>query len=82
MRRNSSTPDPAWAKPGHASSRELAVATADIGCKRATGLVAARSAADKGVQLDAIAAHRRDFDRFRRARDAELRAARQVVGNG
>ncbi|WP_431932909.1 hypothetical protein [Nonomuraea jabiensis] len=48
----------------------------------ATGLVAARSAADKAVQLDAIAAHRRDFDRFRRARDAELRVARQVTGNG
>jgi hypothetical protein len=74
--------DPAWARSAHASPREIAVAEADVGCKRATGLVAAWSTADKAVQLDAIAAHRGDFDRFRHARDAELRAARQVIANG
>jgi len=74
--------DPAWTRSAHASPREIAVAEADVGCKRATGLVAVWSTADRAVQLDAIAAHRRDFDRFRRARDAELRAARQIIENG
>lgn len=74
--------DPAWGRSGQASPREIAVADADVGCKRTTGLVAAWSAADRAVQLDAIAAHRGDFDRFRQARDVELRAAQQVIGSG
>ncbi|WP_344896063.1 hypothetical protein [Nonomuraea antimicrobica] len=74
--------DPAWARSAQPSPREIAVAKADVGCKRTTGLVAAWSTADSHVQLDAIATHRADFDRFRQARDAELRAAEQVIGNG
>ncbi|MEW9556463.1 hypothetical protein [Nonomuraea sp. NPDC050783] len=74
--------DPAWMKSDLTSPREIAVAVADVECKQTTGLVAVWSAADKAVQLDAIAAHRGDFDRFRDARDAELRAARRIIGNG
>ncbi|MEV0616261.1 hypothetical protein AB0I81_23300 [Nonomuraea sp. NPDC050404] len=70
--------DPAWTSSAQASPREIAAARADVGCKRATGLVAAWSAAEKAVQLDAIAAHRAEFDRFRQARDAELGAARRL----
>ncbi|WP_155126921.1 hypothetical protein [[Actinomadura] parvosata] len=72
--------DRAWASSARPAPREIAVAVADVVCKRATGLVATWSAADQAVQLAAIAAHRTDFARFRQARDAELRAARQVIG--
>ncbi|MCK2220239.1 hypothetical protein MF672_041540 [Actinomadura sp. ATCC 31491] len=73
--------DPAWSRYPQAGPGELAAATADVGCKRATGLVATWSAADEAVQLRAIAAHRDAFDRFRRAREAELDAARKVIGH-
>ncbi len=71
--------DPAWALSKEATAPEIAVAEADVGCKRATGLIAVWSAAEEAAQLAVIAAHREDFDLFRRARDAELGAARKVV---
>ncbi|GAA0948485.1 hypothetical protein [Nonomuraea longicatena] len=73
--------DPAWTRSAQAAPQEIAVAEADVGCKRKTDLVAVWSSAESKVQLDAIATHRADFDRFRQARDAELRAAEQVIGN-
>ena len=74
--------DPTWARSTQASRREIAVADTDVSCKRATGLVATWSTAEKTVQLATIAAHHSDFAQFRQARDAELRTARQAIENG
>ncbi|GLW09168.1 hypothetical protein Misp01_42970 [Microtetraspora sp. NBRC 13810] len=73
--------DPAWARSGRASPREIAVAEADVGCKRQVGLVALWSAAEQRIQRAAVAAHPEDFRLFLRAREAELRNARQVIAD-
>ncbi|WP_407562665.1 hypothetical protein [Streptomyces sp. 184] len=55
--------DPAWnldAK--RVTSREIAVAVADVGCKRESDLVAVRAAAERRIQQDLIA---REPGRFR-----------------
>ncbi|SKA02251.1 hypothetical protein SAMN02745673_02195 [Marinactinospora thermotolerans DSM 45154] len=71
--------DPAWAETEEASSREVAVAGADVLCKAETDLVAVWNAVEDEIQREVIDANPGDFALFGRVRDAELDAAREVI---
>lgn len=71
--------DTAWARSERPSAREIAVAEADVRCKQATDLVSIWSGAERRIQLGVISAHRGDLDGFRRAKNAELGAARRTL---
>jgi hypothetical protein len=71
--------DPDWAASSRPSAREIAVAEADVRCKRRTHLVEAWSAAETRIQLEVIRAHPADFAGFRMVKDTHLAAARGVI---
>lgn len=71
--------DAAWAQSERPSAREIAVAEADVRCKQAVNLVSVWSGAERRIQLGVISAHRGDFDGFKRAKNAELGAARRTL---
>ena len=62
-----------------ASSQEIAVAVADVGCKEQTGLVTAWHAAEARVQAEAIRTHPDEFQELRAAVTAEVTAAEAVL---
>ncbi|WP_017537876.1 hypothetical protein [Nocardiopsis halophila] len=71
--------DPAWAHSERPSAHEIAVAEADVRCKRATRLVQVWSGAESRIQLEAVHAEPEEFEGFARAKSAELEAAREVI---
>lgn len=73
--------DPAW-QSEHPSAQEVAVAEADVRCKRNTDLVAVWSGTEVRIQRDTIRSHPNDFDGFARAKSLQLDAARQVIDHG
>jgi hypothetical protein len=58
--------DPKWSGE-KASAEEIAVAVADVGCKKATNLAGIRMAVEAAYQLDAIGVHRAELDALRAA---------------
>jgi hypothetical protein len=71
--------DPAWGESSRPSTREIAVAEADVRCKQETHLVETWAAAEERIQLDTIRAHPQDFASFRHIKDTHLAAARRVI---
>jgi hypothetical protein len=61
------------------SSRETAVATADVRCKAETDLIAVRAAAEKRFQEDLIARHSEKFAGLKRGLDRYLRNAENAL---
>jgi hypothetical protein len=71
--------DPAWGESSRPAKREIAVAEADVRCKRETSLVETWAAAEERLQLDTIRANPQDFASFRQTKETHLTAARQVI---
>lgn len=71
--------DPAWGESSRPSKRELAVAKADVRCKREVRLVETWAAAEERIQLETIRTHPQDFASFRHTKDTHLAAARQTI---
>lgn len=69
-------------RPAQPSSREIAIATADVRCKQDSDLVAVWSGVEARLQRDAIRSYPEDFEAFARAKDALLDAARLVIEHG
>jgi hypothetical protein len=76
--------DPAWwSSDSEASSREIAVAVADVACKQRTGLVEAWHAAEVRIQQEAIRTHPEKFRELHAAVVDELSAAKAILaGDG
>ena len=63
----------------HSSPTEIAVATADVACKRKTNVVGVWYAVDAALQKALIERHRAALDRARRDKDAHLRVAAKTL---
>ncbi|MDA2804019.1 hypothetical protein [Nocardiopsis suaedae] len=71
--------DPAWARSERPTDHEIAVAEADVRCKRSTRLVEVWSGVESRIQLEAVHAEPDVFEGFAQAKSAELEAARDVI---
>jgi hypothetical protein len=66
---------------GPVTPHEIAVAAADIECKRTTNLVGVWFSAERELQLDQVRAHSAALGEVRQANTAELDLAHQTVGS-
>lgn len=71
--------DKGWHKSETVSARERDAATADVRCKRETGMVADWAAAEAKVQQAVIRANPAEFRAFKATKERRLAAARRVL---